>query len=145
MYWIEFGETVKELIDERKITVKQFAAEIGVAAPTISRYIRGKRMPDINNLVLIADYFNCSTDFLLSREPYVPNLKYKKCPPFCEQIKFLARYNCKTYDEFYTKAEIHESTFYEWKCGSSIPTLESIIRIANKFDYRIDFVLGRES
>lgn len=141
----KFGETLKELLDERKLTAKQLAAELGVSAPTITRYIRAERMPDINILVLIADYFSCSTDYLLGKEPDNPNLNFKKCPPFCEQIKILAKHFCATYDAFYTKADIHESTFYEWKCGSSIPTLESIFKIATKFECRIDYVLGRES
>ena len=141
----KFGETVKELMDERNLNGKQLGLEIGVAGPTITRYIQGKHLPEINILTLIADYFNCSTDFLLGREPDNQNLKFKKCPPFTEQIEFLAKYFCPTFDAFYTKAKIHESTFYEWKSGSSVPTLESIIKIADTFDCRVDFVLGRES
>jgi len=63
----KFGENLKELIGERNLTAKQFAIEIGVAPPTVTRYINGIRMPDINNLVLIADYFNCSIDYLFDR------------------------------------------------------------------------------
>ena len=140
----KFGETVKELMDERNLNGKQLGLELGVAGPTITRYIQGKHMPDMHILVLIADYFNCSTDYLLGREPDNHNLKFKRCPPFAEQIEILAKKLCPTFNAFYTKAGIHESTFYEWKCGSSIPTLESIIRIADKFECRVDFVLGRE-
>ena len=141
----KFGETLKELMDERNLNGKQLGAEIGVAGPTITRYISGKHLPDIDILVLIADYFNCSTDYLLGREPDNPYLKFKRRPPFTEQIEFLATHLSPTFNAFYTKASIHESTFYEWKCGSSIPTLESILRIADNFECRVDFVLGRES
>ena len=141
----KFGETLKELMDERNLNGKQLGLEIGVAGPTITRYIRDERIPDINVLILIADYFNCSTDYLLGRESDNQHLKFKKCPPFAEQIEFLAKHFSSTFNAFYTKANIHESTFYEWKNGNSIPTLESILRIADKFDCRVDFVLGRES
>ena len=141
----KFSETVKELMYERNLNGKQLGLEIGVAGPTITRYIQGKRMPDIKILVLIADYFNCSTDFLLGREPDTASLKFKKCPPFTEQIEFLAKHFSPNYNAFYSKANIHESTFYEWKNGNSIPSLESIIKIAETFDCRVDFVLGRES
>ena len=140
----KFGENLKELLKEREMTGKQLAIDIGVAAPTITRYTNGERMPDINILVSIADYFNCSTDFLFDREPDNQNLKFKKCPPFSEQIVILAKHFRPTYDAFYSDAEISESTFYEWKKGESLPTLESIIKIADKFECRIDFVLGRE-
>ena len=141
----KFGETVKELMDERNLTGKQLGLELGVAGPTITRYIRAERMPDINIFVLIADYFNCSTDYLLGRESDNQNLKFKKCPPFTEQIEILAKHFSPTFSAFYKKAKIHESTFYEWKNGNSIPTLESIIRIADNFECRVDFILGRES
>lgn len=141
----KFGETLKELISERNLNAKEFAAEIGVTQPTVTRYIHGERMPDINILVLIADYFNRSTDFLLGNEPDNINLKFKKCPPFTEHIEFLAKHFRTTYCDFYTDAKISESTFFEWKNGTSVPTLESIIKIAEVFDCRYDFVLGRES
>ena len=86
-----FGETLKEMLNERNLTAKDFAKSINVSAPTITRYIRGERMPDINILILIADALNCSTDFLLGREPENSTLKFKKCPPFPEQIVILAK------------------------------------------------------
>ena len=141
----KFSEILKELLDEENLTGKQLGLNLGIAGPTITRYIQGKFMPSINNLILIADYFNCSTDYLLGIEPDNQNLNFKKCPPFTEQIEFLAKHFSPTFDAFYTKAKIHESTFYEWKNGNSMPTLESIVRIAEAFDCRIDFVLGREN
>ncbi len=140
----KFGENLKELIGERNLTAKQFAVEIGVAPPTVTRYINGIRMPDINNLVLIADYFNCSIDYLFHREADNEYLTFKKCPPFSKQIEILAKHFCSSFTEFYTTAKISESEFYDWKNGKKIPTLESIIRIADKFECRIDYVVGRE-
>lgn len=140
-----FGETLKEMLNERNLTAKDFAKSINVSAPTITRYIRGERMPDINILILIADALNCSTDFLLGREPENSTLKFKKCPPFPEQIVILAKMFGKDNNDFCSKIKIPESSFYEWKNGSSIPTLLSIENIADKIDRRIDFVLGRET
>lgn len=140
-----FGETLKELLNERNMTAKDFAKIIGVSAPTITRYIRGERMPNINILILIADALNRSVDFLLGREPENANLKFKKCPPFSDQIVILANAFGKNNSDFYKTIDISESTFYEWKNGSSLPTLESIENIAIKIDRRFDFVLGRES
>lgn len=141
----KFGENVKGLLNERDMTAKQLAKKIGVAAPTITRYINGERMPDINILVLIADYFNCSTDYLFDKEPDNQNLKFKKCPPFTEQIAILARHFSPTFEEFYENAKISKTAFFDWKNGNRLPTLESIFKIADTYECRLDFVLGRES
>lgn len=144
-YLSNFAERLKELMfDNGEMTAKALAAELGLPAPTITRYRKAHNLPSVKNLVLLADYFGCSTDFLLGKEADGKNLIFKTCPPFSERIVFLAKQLCKNYYEFYNKAGIPESTFFEWKNGESEPTIDSVIRIAEHFDCRIDYILGRE-
>ncbi len=41
--------------------------DLNMAQNTISRYESGEREPGISELILIADYFNISIDYLLGR------------------------------------------------------------------------------
>ena len=142
----KFAETLSDLMFEsNNINAKTLAHELGLPEPTISQYRKAQHAPSVKNLVLIADYFHCSTDYLLGREHDTPALTFKKCPPFSEQIVFLTHYFKHNYRSFYLTVKISESTFFEWKNGSSVPTLDSIIKIADHFDRRVDFILGRES
>ena len=50
------------------ITMKELGSEIGVAESTISQYETGKRQPDYETLIDIADFFGVSVDYLLGRE-----------------------------------------------------------------------------
>lgn len=141
----KFAETLGELMFDRGIkTSKALAEALGLPEPTISRYRNALHMPTVSNLLLIADFFECSTDFLLGREEQFSKLSFRKCPVFSEQIVTLVAYSGLSGYAFYRRAKIPESTFFEWKNGSSVPTLESIVKIADEFDYRVDFVLGRE-
>lgn len=141
----EFAENLGELMSEKNdMTSKALAEALSLPAPTISRYRRGKHMPSVKNLVLIADYFGCSTDYLLGRKEEFSPLRFRACPPFPEQLVRLVRFSGLSGYAFYRKAEISESSFFEWKNGSSMPDLESIVRIADTFEWRVDFVLGRE-
>ena len=54
------------------------------------------------------------------------------------------QYNCTSY-KIYTQTEITKSRFYDWKNGKRVPTVENIIKLAEFFDCRVDFILGRES
>ena len=139
-----FGERLEELIIEQNMDKKTFANKVGINATCISHFILGKHAPTVASLVKIADYFNCSTDFLLGREEENRNLTFKKCPPFCEQLLFLKeKFNYRP-DDIYTDTEIAKTSYYNWLDGKQ-PTLDNIIRLANLFDCRVDFILGRES
>ena len=139
-----FGERLSELIYEQNMDKKTFANTVGIDATCISHYILGKHAPTVEHLIKLADYFNCSTDFLLGREDELHKLTFKKCPPFSEQLLFLKQtFNCKP-NEIYDDTELAKTSYYNWLSGKQ-PTLDNIIRLANLFDCRVDFVLGRES
>lgn len=141
----KFAENLIELMsDNNNISTKELAAKLEISAPTITHYRLAQHSPNIKNLVLLADYFNCSTDFLLGLETENTSLKFKTCPPFSKQIVFLTKYFKHTFYSFYRAVKIPESTFFEWKNGSSVPTLDSVLKIAKYFECRVDFVLGRE-
>lgn len=64
-----FGEKLKELMEERNLTQKEFAQHLNIAPSTISNYVQNTREPDFGTLRRIAAYFEVSLDYLLSHEP----------------------------------------------------------------------------
>lgn len=56
---------IKELRKSKKITAKELADHIKVAESTMSLYENGKREPDFETLLKIANYLNTSVDYLL--------------------------------------------------------------------------------
>lgn len=60
---------LREIRKEKNVTMKQVGKVIGVSESAISQYENGKRQPDQNTLVKLADFFNVSVDVLLGREP----------------------------------------------------------------------------
>lgn len=58
---------LKEIRTKRKISQVRLAMDLNMAQNTISRYERGQREADYETLVLFADYFNVSVDYLLGR------------------------------------------------------------------------------
>jgi len=141
----KFAEILEELIFESGMDFKNFARTVGISPSCITEYIRKENMPTVVTLVKIAEFFNRSTDFLLGREPDNRTLKFKVCPPFSQQIEFLkAHFKCSSYS-IYTNTDIPKSRFYEWKNGKRVPTVENVVKLADYFDCRVDFILGRES
>lgn len=61
----EYGEKLKSLRIEKKLTQKQVADRIGLAISAVSSYESGTRYPSYDVLVKLARIFHVSTDYLL--------------------------------------------------------------------------------
>ena len=62
------GSFLKELRKEKGITQEQFAEIMEVSARTVSRWETGSNMPDIEVLILIADYYEVEIREILDGE-----------------------------------------------------------------------------
>ena len=58
---------LKELREERKISQLKLAMDLNLNQNSISRYENGAREADYKTLIMLADYFNVSIDYLLER------------------------------------------------------------------------------
>lgn len=56
---------LKEIRENRNLTQVRVSIDIEVSQELISQYEIGKAKPNIENLIKLAEYFNCSTDYLL--------------------------------------------------------------------------------
>lgn len=60
-----FTDRLEKLRQERKLTKKEIADELGIPYSTYFGYSNGTREPSIKMLWLLADFFNVSVDYLL--------------------------------------------------------------------------------
>jgi transcriptional regulator with XRE-family HTH domain len=60
-----FGDKLKEILEEKNISQKEFASALNIAPTTLSGYINNKRQPDFELVKKIAFFLNVSIDFLL--------------------------------------------------------------------------------
>ena len=68
-----FSDKLKKLRMESGMTQVQFASEFGISSGTIAMWETGKRMPDLNMVAKIADYFGVTVDYLADRESELGN------------------------------------------------------------------------
>ncbi|MGI6012849.1 MAG: helix-turn-helix domain-containing protein [Oscillospiraceae bacterium] len=62
---VNFGNRVKMLRIEKRLTQKQLADQVGVAVSAVSSYESGNRYPSYEVLINLARIFHVSTDYLL--------------------------------------------------------------------------------
>lgn len=51
------------------MSLKELAAQFGLSHSTLSKYETGSRHPDPDTIIMLAKYFNVSTDYLLGLSP----------------------------------------------------------------------------
>lgn len=80
-----FREHLKQLIQSRGKTVKDFAYEVDITPATISRYLTGDRTPELQYVVKLAEYFGVSVDWMLG----INGDKFEVIPPALQEIMTL--------------------------------------------------------
>jgi transcriptional regulator with XRE-family HTH domain len=58
---------IKELRNERKLSMAQVARDLNIPYTTYVNYEKEAREPNSELLIQLADYFNCSVDYLIGR------------------------------------------------------------------------------
>ena len=106
---------------------------------------RGDSIPSLENLDKLAIYFNCSMEYLFGRTEVLDNYKYNNMKPFDKQLKKIMKEKDITQYRMIKKDNICSSNhFHKWNKLNSIPTPETIIKLADYFNVTIDYLLGRE-
>lgn len=60
-------QRIKDLREDHKYTLKDFSKILGLNYRTYAYYESGERLMPHEVLIQIADFFNCSTDYLYGR------------------------------------------------------------------------------
>lgn len=64
------SKRLTELRKEKGVTQKDMSLLLGITRPAYTAYEMGKRQPDYETLIKLADYFNVTIDYLLGRTEF---------------------------------------------------------------------------
>lgn len=140
-----FRENLRDLIDETGLSLRQLEKESGVSAMQYSRYLRDS-IPTIDVVLRIAQYFDCSIDYLFGLDNDKKSSLYKTYN--YDISKFLPRYlellktNNISHFKFSQGQPFNESILRHWQAGR-VPRLDIVYIIANYFGSSMDYLIGR--
>lgn len=78
----EIGQYLRQKRTEKKLTQAQLAKEFGVTYQAVSRWETGESIPDIETLMMIADYYEVNVDDILQRTKQEQKLDKWEDPTF---------------------------------------------------------------
>lgn len=138
-----FPERLSELLFERQLNSTSLARIVGCDRNTVISYLNGSKKPSLPVLLRMADYFGVTTDFLLGIDAESYPRTFLPCPPFSERLSYLCNYFGKSRYWLCKKTHLAESAVGYWAKGVTLPSVESVVRIAEAFGCSVEFVLGR--
>lgn len=139
-----FSENVSELLNDKKITVEQFANEAGITLSEVYRYLRKEYVPKLSNIIKIADAYEYSIDYLLGLIPFPESARFRKTPPFSDRLKELLDKNNLSRYRLSMDTQISINRIDDWYHGKFTPSLEKSLVLAKYFKCTLDYLLGRE-
>lgn len=86
--FLEFGNRIKNIREERGFKQGQLADHIGISRQSMSNYESGKSSPDVTVVVKLAEAFNCTTDYLLG---LAEHSNEKRRQEYDEELRILTR------------------------------------------------------
>ena len=134
---------LKDLIQEKGISLRKLAEKSGVSATQYGTYLRGA-MPTIDSAARICDYFACSLDYLCGlSEQRTSKARGYDMKNFLERYQKALSANKITHWKFCKQHGISESTLRHWQAGQT-PRLETLIKIADGLSVSTDYLVGRK-
>jgi transcriptional regulator with XRE-family HTH domain len=64
---MDFAQNLCYLMENKKVSAYKISKDTGISDTLVGYWRRGERLPGAANLLIIADYFDVSVDFLLGR------------------------------------------------------------------------------
>lgn len=115
----QFRRILNELIDEKGLSTKELSHELQVSYFVLLKWKNHCGNLRLGSLLKLADYFNCSIEFLCGKTTkflnYVPN---RSCPKFGDRIDSVLKECHKTAYQLFKNTSITGSQYHYWKQGA---------------------------
>lgn len=136
----EFQERLQELLEENNLSRLQLAKSLNISSTTINGYFNNGYYPNIEIAIKMANYFNCSLDFLFGLSD-INDFSNRNNKTFFENLKSLIKSSGISIAQTMKNLKMSEYSYYRWRDGL-IPKTINLIDLAKYFDVSIEYLLG---
>ncbi|NOU96479.1 helix-turn-helix domain-containing protein [Paenibacillus sp. LMG 31456] len=84
---MNFGNRIVELRNEKRLTQEELARKLEITRASLSHYENNRREPDHGTTQKIANFFNVSVDYLLSRTKDPKASEYLETSEFTDSLE----------------------------------------------------------
>lgn len=144
---VKFSHRLRELLKEYNMTYNKLAKELNFSGSAqIYYWLQGMNNPNLENLIKIADYYNCSLDYLIGRIDFDerPIKSTKPLPRFRDRLDEILKSKHVSKYRMIKDGVINFGNIGQWYTLNGSPNFDSLIKLGNYFNVTIDYLVGRE-
>ena len=139
----KFAENLLGAMEERNINAPALAKEINVHRTSITRYLRGERLPNYEDFVALVEYFNISADVLLGREEYCEVKTFHAAQPFGVTLRKVMQEDKVSQYKLHKNLHFSSATTNYWLSNKKLPSMDKVDKLADYLEVSVDYLLGR--
>lgn len=152
----KFTSRIKELMSENEINQRQLSLQCKIPYTTINGWFVKNQRPTIDYIDKIAEFFNCTVDYLLGRENDFgildnenivknKNILINNSNSQCYRIRELRTEKKITQQEVANALGITYQAYAHYETGRRQPSPDQLILLADFFNVSVDYLLGRDN
>ena len=141
------NNTVKrifELIEAKGVTPYKVSKDTGISNARISNWKLGKSGPSGDALVVLANYFGVSMDYLTGNDQELLKENATNLTMFSERLNELLKEKNITAYKVAKDTGLSNGLLASWKNGEKLPGAENLEKLADYFGVSVDYLLGKE-
>ena len=140
------GCRINELLAINNVKQKELAAHLSVSDNIVSYFVRGARVPNTEQIIKIAKFFNVPTDFLLDTDwNKKTNSNFRgRDGIFAKRLRELIKTKGIKHGDLANKDVLNVSrqAVGQYCNGTALPPADKIVILAQYFDVSADYLLG---
>lgn len=142
-YLSAFIDIVSDTLLIENIPIKTFAQRIDVSAPVVGQWIRQEIFPTAASAVKVADYLDCSLDYLFGRSSQREFIRAASPVSFKTRLKDILCAQSTSRYKIARACGIEPSLMSKWLLNGCMPKIESLLKLADYFNCSLDYLVGR--
>ncbi len=140
---VDFQNRINDLVSELDVKKSELPAAMGIDYRSLSNAVNYGIIPTPRILIRIADFFDVSIKYLLSRTDDEYFEKSENNSNFHIRFQELVLENNVTYYKVSKACHFDNSSISTWLSKKYLPSLELLDILADYFKVSIDYLLGR--
>ena len=138
-----FIDSIQTYLCIKENSVTDFSKDLHCLERCIARWLDGTNTPSTEYVLKVADFMNCSVDFLFERTEN-PSYQSAKIPSrFSERLSALIENGNQSKNALAKIWKVEPSTISKWAQGQRIPKPDTIYKLADFYNCSMDYLLGR--
>lgn len=133
----------EELVNTTHKSKKELAEFVNIPVTLVYKWLNNETNPSFNNLILIADFYEISVDYLVGRTEDDSSVKTKNLIPFDENVKTILKTKHITKYRMFKDCGFSDGHEFSWFTQKNLPRYDNLIKMADYLNVSMDELMGR--